>query len=485
MKLTGRKSVIRIAIREAAEYDIFVLTGLLLGAIAFKLEYLVEVFELALQPRSLTYTEGINALLATRPELWYQPFATAPHLPTIYPLGYHVLVGGVTNLTPLSVFQTMHLVGLLSGLAGGAVLVAILHDHDVRLELVLAGGALYALSPIVTGATVLGRVDHLGVLLGLLALFVATRHGRGGPWAASALCIGAMYVKQSLFVFPATIVLWYWLRSDRRDAVAFAGTTALVGLGGLAALVVATDGRAWAHLVELNAAQPWLPDYAAGLSGWFAFTHLGLVVAAGVALYRRVDSLSAFRRWDVLFLVIAVLSALAMAGKPGAWSGYFLPVIAAGALVSMRWLEDIWPGRGWDSTVGLVVLFVLVAQFGAYAAWQTQPEYDRVAQQAVLADLEAVDGPILTVDNGLLVQTGTDEPYESQLIRTLDAEARPEGIWLTERIRDEEFGAIVIRVDPADPPEGSRWSPAQLEAIRDSYRLSARHGSYRVFLPIE
>lgn len=451
--------------------------GLLSAVLIFNASALGKSIGAALQPRGLTYTEGVNAILATKPELWFQPVAQAPHFPTIYPLGYHALTHALMKLTGLSPFLIMHGIGLASA-AGGALVIAKLVSMDTKYWWGPPTAALlYGLSPAVSGATVLGRVDHLGVALGLLAVLWARQHRLT---AAALVTVASMYVKHSLIVFPVAITVWLLLTNDWRAVARYAGTVGVLGLAILAGLVIATNGQAWLHLVVYNQQHPWLWDVLEGQLIWFLYTHAIIAGAfAYFAIRGRVKSLPA------VFAIVALLSALITVGKVGSWVGYFLPTIAAGAWLIGSGIEQVDLNRQHGARV--VIVLLLVTQLGLYADWAggMNPKYQADNQARAIAEIETIGGPILAEDGTLYVETGVEQVHEPLMMRFVYEYDSYAGDNLADEIRRQRFRRIIIgqSIESWQPGDTTRWHDDELEAMKENYVRVWAAGDYYVYAP--
>lgn len=454
-----------------------ILLGALIAGVILNLIGLGKSAVGIVQPRALTYTEGVNAILATRPELWFHPVSQAPHFPTIYPLGYHAIVYSVWRLTGLSPFIIMHVVSAIAVIIGAAALALLIrHQTDGWIAPAVAC-AFWLFSPAVSGVTVLGRVDHLGVMFGLLALLAAQHKNLR---MAVVLTVAAMYIKHSLIAFPIAIFLYWFIYESKSRALKYAIGVGGLGLGILAILNVVTDGQAWLHLVEYNSQHPWLFSVLSGQLVWFVYTHAVLV---GIIIYTAISG--RLRPLTGVFAIVAVLVSLLTIGKVGSWVGYFLPVIAVGAWITGELFEEVLT----RPRARTLLLLALTAQLVLYANWagSMDPKYSSTAQEKAIEDVKTVGGPILAEDGTLYTKTGVEQVHEPLMMRFIYEYPNYHGTTLEDDIEQQRFSRIIIgqSIEDWEPGDTTRWHKDELQAMKKHYVPVWQDGVYYAYAPKE
>lgn len=199
---------------------------------------------------------------------------------------------------------------------------------------VLAAVGLVVASPFVYQWAGYARVDLLALALAVGGVVTAQWiRGWRGVLASGALCVLALWTKQTAITAVVAVGFAYLLRSWR-SGVAFA---ALVGLPSLllgAVLNAQTEGEFVRHVLLGNASNPMLLGRAAIYVGTFVGLHL-IALAAGAWWLRR--ALVGRPSPVALYLPIALLAAFA-AGNGGSSVNYLIePVLALALALPFAW----------------------------------------------------------------------------------------------------------------------------------------------------
>jgi len=320
----------------------------------------------------------------------------------------------------------------------------------------------------------LARVDALALALALFAVERAQARALG---SSAALAVLAALAKQNTLLITAPLA-WTFLRGDSpRAAGRYVG---LVALGcGLAygALHVASDGA----------------------STWCLFTQLAHHPLARVPRFWTVDL-----PWLLPSIALALLAA-----RSSARARRDLAPATTGALLAA------WVGRahlgGYDNTLlpaalGLAVLAgaawrpdasaarralvaALVLAQVALLAYDPRPQIpraaDRAALEALVAELAAIEGPILAPYDGYLaVRAGHADSAHAMTFFDLSASGSPQADRLVGELgtalTEGRYGALLlIERDPFDWLVGERYLPARpiLERDRALPRSGIAHGA--------
>jgi hypothetical protein len=370
---------------------------------------------------------------------------------------------------------------LLSLVATVGILVAVyaLARHLTGSRSTAAALAGVALCPwfVQTWAS-LARVDMLAILFSLAGLLAFARGGR--LWAVFALFWLAFFTKQNALFAPAAVLLALLAAGPpRRFALATLGF--LVPLGALfAALVAATGGEAYRHLVTYTAAASFKWErIGPGYAEWarIAWPLLALIA---VALARSPRSLVRGPAAPVLIYWLLSVAGLAGIAKEGAVQNYYIEawlatVAAAAASLSVLGM------RARDSrTMGVLLVAAAVAHYTMGWAHQlprsiAHPEED-AGFRRLWQVVRETDGPILSENLAVLVLNGKPVLVEPFGLMTLSQA----GLLRTRPIvRDCEAGFFQVVV-----LEGLLDGVASLrECLARHYRVVEELPPYRLLRP--
>jgi hypothetical protein len=450
------------------------------GAWAFVLQARAPL----LSPWSRDYGEGCvlgMAQLCAERGNYFADLDTYPFLVSNYP---PVFIG-LTALAQKAFGPSLlapRLLALVATLALLAVLYALLRRLLDDQWPALAMTALFVMPWFVTTWAALARVDMAALLFSLAGLAVVARHGvTPRAWPALVVFWLAFFTKQNALLAPAALLLDLLLARDRRlgpALVAFSLPLAVL----FAALVLATHGAAWRHMVPYTAAA----DYEWDRMGQ-SYVHLAVltgpllaVIAAALSAVPKALLGGAGRPYLLYFLLN--LANFATIAKSGAAQNYFIePWLATllVAAVSLRALaERFAPLRPWWPAA--LFLAAAVANY-AYPSLDRLPQAlrrpDRAHEFAALTRLvRETPGPILSENLTVLVVNRRPvllEPYGILMI-TKHGLFQPDVL-----VRDCEGGRFPLVVT-----EHRMWEiPGFGECLERRYQPIAELGPYQALRP--
>lgn len=442
-------------------------------------------------PYSTSFTGGLLGWWVLNPDQWYAPINVPPYVPTIYPPGHFLTIGVAHDMIGGSVFRLQRIIGQVAAI-GTAGIIALLGYRITDRPLGAVGGLLYVLSPAVSSATVWGRVDHLAVFFGVLALAIAILWSHPWWWVSVVPSVAAVFTKPTLGVVPLAIVVALVVKRRYRHAIEFSSAGAIIVLSWLASMSVGTGGRVLDHLITYNAAQPVLLDRLLRQTWWVTWLHLPILAVAAVVCWLYRDE------WDLpvvvpIFTILGGALLVATAGREGSWIGYSYPMLVgaclcvayAMAVFVPRWRGSMeaWTAAGRPNlNIGLLLITI---QLVLFAAWTPTP-VSADNQARVEQDIQVLGGPVLSEDSSIIVRTGGGEAFDPLMAKFL----AHEGVWddrVTPRIRAQEYRVIVMMIDvQADRAwSGSRWTRDQVEAVREAYHERSSYGRYHVYVPVQ
>lgn len=315
-------------------------------AVVFPLGFLVLAIVRIGHPFELEWIEG-GSLAMVRRLLHGQPLYAAPtleYIPFNYTPLFYWCSAGLAKILGDS-FVTLRLVAVVSTLACGALVYALVGFETGRREAGLLAACLFFATYRLAGAWMdVARSDTLSLawmLGGVLLLRADPGRARGATLAGAAFAL-AFLAKQSAIVAAVPVAVWL-LSADRVRGAAFTATLAAAVAGSTWALDAASDGWYRYYVFELAGRYPfdaalvarfWTRDLLgplgpAVLAGLFA----GLAPPAGV----RAGRATTFAACAGL-----VLAAWSVRAYPAAFDNVLLPACAAAAVLL---------GLGWDAAL--------------------------------------------------------------------------------------------------------------------------------------
>jgi hypothetical protein len=471
--------------------------------------YAIEAFR---YPFELDYGEGIvwqQALLIPGPRM-YGDITGLPALVFHYPPGYHLAVRAVAafEVDWLPAGRGVSLASTLAiALLVGAVARLACRDAErvtAWFAALVAALMVFTLDPVVRWSPFM-RVDMFGVALtwlGLLLGLLALRR----PWllhGAMVVFVAAACTKQTLILAPVAVLAGHLLRNPRQAL--WAGLTGLAtGLAVLGWLSWATDGGFLRHILFYNVNRfEWrniprsIYDFARPFGLTVLLAGAGFLCVWG-RLLREPGAIGQYhrQRGENNFFVIFILSiylaltslGLVMVGKSGAYFNYFIEW----GVVLCAWIGILLGVAGCFRTsprsrdVFLIAcLCILALQVALGRPWVaiTWPDRSGVQNAALLQRAREINGPILSDNMVLLLQTGREVVLEPAIIAELSATGLWDGRRLTELIEQHYFSAIITWGDPSSSTMQARYTPEAIAALVEHYPIVSRYGYYRLRLP--
>jgi 4-amino-4-deoxy-L-arabinose transferase-like glycosyltransferase len=416
--------------------------------------FAVDAVAFLRSPYSRDYGEGVVLALARLLGQEGSYFPSVHDYPMVhgnYPPVFIGLSAAGLRLFGASLAVTRAL-SVASTLGVIAVVYAAVRQRWPDRALAVAAALLVVAPWFVVSWAPLGRVDMLACLFSVAGLWLFSTPG--GPawrrWAAAACFVLGVFTKQTALVAPAAALLSLLRDAEGRRRLpffllSFAVPTALLML----ALVLATRGQAWTHLVTYTAAA----DYSltALRKGYetYLVTAGPLLAVVLLALGACADELLAGRSLPFTLYWLLNLAALTTTAKAGAAQNYLiepwlatvlLAALALGALRErspevFRW----WPGA---------LLASVAVALGADAELARPPRPIRNPQQATEyraldQAVAATSGPILSENLSVLVRQGKPvlvEPFGMMLLSR-------RGLWRPDRLAaDCEAGRFALVV---------------------------------------
>ncbi len=356
----------------------------------------------------------------------------------------------------------------------------------------IVGGLVFLAFPFVVVWSSLARIDLLALALSLagLCLLVHQPVSRRRLVAAALLLVAAIYTRQS-YALAAPLAAFVWLLAKAGFRRALGLTAIVAGSSGALylALNVATQGGFHFNIVTANVNE-WSADRLSWNLDRFTGTAaiLSLIGVVSVAVGWRRNPL-----WPLstLYLIGAFLSFTTI-GKVGSNVNYMLELcaalsIAAGSMVA-------WSRAEGNSPLVQVALSVLLAiQIVSMAQDTLRRELPQLqgrrAAAPALEKLESIvaraEGPVLADEYmGLLTLQG--RPLEIQPFEVTQLALA--GLWdqqpVLDGIHDKRYPLILVHYFPHYPVYRERWTPAMLDAINRSYRLTTVLADTGVYEPV-
>ena len=408
-------------------------------------------------PYGRDYGEGVvlalSQLLVQRGS-YFGPIGEYPMIHGNYPPVFILLSAAALRLFGPSLAVTRAL-SLLSTAALMAVVYRVVRQRSRDAALALCAALLLVAPWFVVTWAPLGRVDMLACLFSACGLWLFAGEGaEGAPrWrrgAAAACFILGVFTKQTALLAPAAALLS--LLPDgagRRRVPGFLLAFALPAASVLVALVVATHGEAWAHLVTYTAAADYsltalrrgYESFVVASGPLLAVILLGLTAGAGPLRDRR----------HLPFVVYWLLNlgALATTAKAGAAQNYlvepWLSTVLLAAL-SLGVLQERSPEvfRWWPAVMLAAAVVALAASYDAARLPRPIRSPGQATEYRALDEAVAsTSGPILSENLGVLVRNGKPvlaEPFGLLLLSR-------RGLWRPDRlVADCEAGRFALVV---------------------------------------
>ena len=317
----------------------------------------------------------------------------------------------------------------------------------------------------------------LGMYLGLRAL------QRGGQLYASILVFAAALFTKQTVVIGAIATLLIALCNDWRRTVRAALVVGTLAVVAFAALTIMTAGGFVRHVILYNinrfsmsaALDTFLAMSWDNLRPVYSLTAgIGLcaIMLRGITTGWRVLPLG---KQIVAVYAILVLISLVSLGKTGSSSNYFIPVMCASAILIGLAVADgaLWASRSQRNAIGFAALLgVLIAQtlmvppVGEQRL--TDPSFRREYAELVKMVRDA-DKPVLSENMVLLMEAGSEVPWEPAIITELSATKVFDEQKAITLINSNAFAFVVVKRVPATSPRDERSSLGVRMAIERAY----------------
>ncbi len=327
---------------------------------------------------------------------FYKDFSAYPMIVANYPPVFFSFCGLLSQADPLS-FWPGRLISTVSALAiGWLIYLAIGRGTGSRFWSA-AGALIFFASPSCGGYWLpMVRVDTLMLALSLAGLYFTDRaRGSLSPgFLAVIFFLLAVYTKQNAVLFAAAALIWLFTVNRKRALLM--GTLFLL-LGGAIFIIIdrGTGGEFFRQAVRINAGR-YQPGLMAHLSGFF-FRRWLVFFAAAVAGFFAIVRRRENTVWAYFF--VAALLHIPMTGRFGANLNYFLPPIAAIAIICGRegWRLNKFLAAKNPRLAGLTLLLIgvlglLLANRTGYKR-PTSPDILRMNE--IRRELRGVEGDIL------------------------------------------------------------------------------------------
>lgn len=346
--------------------------------------------------------------------------------------------------------------------------------------------------PILWGT--LARVDSLALMLSIAGIYVLVINPEKSAhrfWSA-LLLVAAVYTKQSYGLSaPFAAFLFLLKEKPRRHAFEFAGMVALIGLGLLMALNIATNGGFFFHIFTANVNPFWwetVNRYKDEMMNNFGlFFWLG-----GVYLFSGIWKPIRKRGWWIVAPYLLAATAVSITvGKEGSYINYFYELSAALALLTGALLGMIGKKADyrWVQLAMLIVLFFPIT--GAIDLTMNEYAFRHDGRMQHIVGLKNLEKAIANVDGNVLADEFMDmvvtagkplmfQPFEYKML-TYD------NLWdqtaFIESIQNKEYDLILLYDPEGWDSRNGRWTPEQLAAIEENYRSYKRTGETFVYYP--
>jgi hypothetical protein len=293
------------------------------------------------------------------------------------------------------------------------------------------------------------------------------------------------------------LALWPLWQSMARFAGLFGGLLLLcVGLAQWR-----TGGWFLWHTVLANSNEAEFDTFAQLMGSFLQFNGLPVVAAlASLVLPSGRDE----RVWRLYFLG-SLIAALAMIGKIGASSNYWLELTAATSVllaVATQRLSQFPETRLIAPVVVAGALLIAVPGYQANTretsdslreAFNPAPEYLTLVPDVGTGPLRvesrfvrrvaAEPGELLTDNPGLAVAAGKRITYEFQIFQLLHVEGRWSQTPILHAIRERRFSLVALMHPLDGPTEVTRWTPSIRDALQAAYVPAGQQSDFWLYRP--
>jgi hypothetical protein len=442
-------------------------------------------------PYPVDYGEGqllYQVMRLARLEGIYPPLsAQLPHTIANYPPVYPLLQVPLAWLFGPALWYGRAL-SFLGALATAALIARVLLVTTGDRFASLVAGATFLSLPYVVAWAALVRVDCVALALSWfgLALITPLAARRPSRIVAAGLFVLAGFTRQSYFL-AAPLAALVWLIGQRRRAQAVELLLWTAGLGGLVflALMGATGGAFWTHVIVANTANvnvfgwPRVANYAQDLA--VRAPYLLLSTVSFLALAPRVPNATP---WLVGPYLLGAAGSAILVGKVGSNLNYLLELAAALGLAAGAVLAAVRNHRALRSVLA-VALAIQVASVYSWSAVQAAKLDMRTARGTVVLDrlrreVAESQGLVLADEYmALLTLEGRPVVYQPYEMKQL-AQA---GLWderpFVEELERRRFALILCDTRYVS----ARWTPAQRAAMDANYEEVGRAAGSAILKP--
>ena len=438
-----------------------------------------------LAPQQLDYEEGniLNAGLRIAqgltpypdPHGW--PIVLNPYGPVPY-----LATAGLIKLFGLG-FTAPRVLTVLAALAISAILTILLRHWGHSWPVGIGFGAMFLCTPVAVHWLPVLRVDMMGLALALAGLSVVALAPKW--WSLAVLLfVAALFVKWSLLAAPAACALHLIAKRQWKQLGQMAVVGIVLALAGFLAMQAWSTGHFAFHIFGTHP-DPFSPfDYVAAVARLLR-AQAFLAVLALIAFVRDVrrdgSSLSSF------YLLTSLFGA-ATIGKSGSNTNHLLELTAALCLSG---------GLGWGVVAGwlrakhkaalsaLALAGVTAASLASFTFRLPSKPSDGCEQ--AYAFLRAQGDRVLAENVGALLLAGKPVLLSNPFVFTqLVAYKGWSDAPLRDRLRAQQFDAVLLATPLKLYMLNERWPPGVLKQIEMSYHPAARFSCYEAgvaFLP--
>lgn len=345
------------------------------------------------------------------------------------------------------------------------------------------------------------RVDFLGLALALLSLerfvkaWLEKKDGRiSFSWAALLFAVAAFYSKQQYFVFMLAIVLFAFLKGQKRLGCLYLCSW-LGLLVSISSSIQALTGGYWAHL-SYASALPWEWQTIKPFINQFlldpkTIAALATIIWAGFKTFNKKDKeddddgkVKDIWQLAALLLVTSLLLAAYTMGLRGAYHNHLL--CSEFALFWLTGLSlkqlSLKASAALCTTLGATLIAasaLSLLQLNAFGKELAYRQSMKVETAGTISWLQksCKGKPILSEDPSLAIFAGaTPVMIDATTFLNL-AEAHPQSLQgLVQRLKQKSYGAVIINIHDAKEHRGFIWRNQFLEAILENYHPANNSG---------
>lgn len=402
---------------------------LLAGCLALLIIFILHFIQSAGQPQ-IEYSDGIMmyGIKLTMSHGWAWNLSGPPHMVQFYPpIGYwsYGIVCQIFGYSYLvaRIFQLCLFTGCL------AFIFLIVKYFTKNNLIALIAALLPFTQPVMAFWTIYIRFDILAILFELAALYVVLKCQKS-RWVflAVPLFVLAVYTKQSM-VSGAIAAIVYLFLQNKKKAMGFAGTYAVVVAGIMGIGCLLTHGAFFKEMITYQRTSPFLYPVVDAFSIGFSFAIFFIPVIFLAAVYVWHNRRNLFSFYAIAAIVVNLSASL----KPGSNIYYLYPSLMALSICAGLELSRIFKKPStvleslelsdkkersvYPAVIYTFLGFYLVASIVAFNSFPSQTpgkQYDADYKYAESLISDATY-PILTESVGIVIDAGKtpylDEPF--------------------------------------------------------------------------